>query len=150
MLILTPSTAFEHILLKSCSTYNSLCVFAESVFYLVELKRFHQHTAPPVVRTGQDRRYLGQVLENGEAAFGDGDVHGVFGADADDGARFRKEYEVISVHGTLVHDWVVLDLLENHQTGSGWCPDLASASLRQVDSNQTRYITFYYTGDKLL
>lgn len=59
--------------------------------------------------------YLGEVLENVEAALRDGDIHGVFGADVNDSARFRKEYEVISMNGAFVMDWIVFHLQEQKQ-----------------------------------
>lgn len=45
-----------------------------------------------------------------EAALGDGDVHGVFGADVDGRARLRKNDKVIPVNRTPVLDRVVFYL----------------------------------------
>lgn len=45
-------------------------------------------------------------MEDTESALRDGDVHDVFGADADGGARVRQNDELISVNRTLVLDWV--------------------------------------------
>lgn len=59
--------------------------------------------------------YLGEVVEDVEAALGDGDVHSVFGADADGRARFRKNDKVVSMNGTLVLDWVVFHLKEKRK-----------------------------------
>lgn len=59
--------------------------------------------------------YLGEVVKNIEAALGDGDVHGVFGADVDSCPRFRKNDKVVSVNRTPVLDRVVLHLQEQRQ-----------------------------------
>lgn len=45
-------------------------------------------------------------MKDGESRLRDGDVDDVFGADADGGARFRQNDELVSVNGTLVLDWV--------------------------------------------
>lgn len=45
-------------------------------------------------------------MKDSESRLRDGDVDDVFGADADGGARFRQNDELISVNGTLVLDWV--------------------------------------------
>ncbi len=49
-------------------------------------------------------------MKDTEAALGDGDVHGVFGADVDGRARFRKNDKVIPMNGTPVLDRVVFYL----------------------------------------
>lgn len=59
--------------------------------------------------------YLGQVVEDSEAALGDGDVHSVFGADVDGSARFGQNDEAVSVDRTLVMDRVVLYLQGEEQ-----------------------------------
>lgn len=56
--------------------------------------------------------YLCEVVEDVQAALGDGDVHGVFGADADNCLRFWQDDKVVSVNGTPVLDWVGLHLKE--------------------------------------
>lgn len=62
--------------------------------------------------------YLGEVVEDVEAALGDGDVHGVFGADVDGSARFRKKNKVISVNRTPVLNGVVFHLDKQQQQQS--------------------------------
>lgn len=59
--------------------------------------------------------YLSEVVEDVEAALGDGDVHGVLGADADGCLRFRENDKVVSVNWTLVLDRVALHLQEQTQ-----------------------------------
>lgn len=56
--------------------------------------------------------YLGKVVEDTEAALGDSDVHSIFGADADGGARFRHNDKVISMNRTFILDRVVFHLKE--------------------------------------
>ena len=59
--------------------------------------------------------YLGQVGEDVEAGLGDGDVHGVFGADVDGSSRFRNINEVVTWHGAFILNWVVLHLHDGNE-----------------------------------
>lgn len=61
-------------------------------------------------RTWWAGAHLGQFLKDTDAALGDGDVHGVFGADVDQHARFRNKCEVITMNRTFVYGSIVLHL----------------------------------------
>lgn len=54
--------------------------------------------------------HLGEVAKDIQAAFGQRDVHGVFGADVDACARFRQHYEVITRNRALIPNRIILYL----------------------------------------
>lgn len=53
-------------------------------------------------------------MKDTKSTLRDGDVHYVFGADADGRARFRQDDKLISVNRTLVLDRVGLHLKGKH------------------------------------
>lgn len=54
--------------------------------------------------------HLSEVVKDIQAAFGQCNVHGVFGADVDACARFRQYYEVITRNRALIPSRVILYL----------------------------------------
>lgn len=54
--------------------------------------------------------HLGEVMKDIQGAFGQRDVHGVFGADINGCARFRQHYEVITRYRALIPNRVILYL----------------------------------------
>lgn len=75
-------------------------------------------------------------MKDSESSLRDGDVDDVFGADADGGARFRDNEELISVNRTLVLDRVGPHLKEKSSLAKA--PSIGSHRLPLVSSEDRK------------
>lgn len=88
-------------------------------------------------------------MKDSEGRLRDGDVDDVFGADAEGGAGFRQNDELVSVNRTLVLDWVRLHLKEKSSLAearpdcSRILPEVSLRDLHVRSEPSARHITFH-------